>query len=54
MVDVTDAQVGWQLPLLLQRRLELRDIRAARIHPTPLEHDQPPPHPSRCKSWCCR
>ncbi len=47
VVDVTDAQVGWQLPLLLQRRLELRDIRAARIHITPLEHDQPaaPPQP---------
>ena len=47
VVDVTDAQVGWQLPLLLQRRLELRDIRAARIQITPLEHDQPatPPQP---------
>ena len=33
--------------LLLQRRLELRDIRAARIHLTPLEHDKPatPPQP---------
>lgn len=40
-VEVTDAQVGWQLPLLLQRRLELRDVSAARVHITPLEHDKP-------------
>ena len=53
VVDVTDAQVGWQLPLLLQRRLELRDIRAARIQIT-WNMTRPPPRPSRCKSWYCR
>ncbi|PIF91674.1 autotransporter secretion inner membrane protein TamB [Acidovorax sp. 62] len=44
-VEVTDAQLGWQLPPLLQRQLQLSTVSAARVHITPLPRpaNEPPP-----------
>lgn len=47
-VEVTDARLGWQLPALLQRRLELSEVSAARVQIIPAEQpeDAPKPPPS--------
>ncbi len=44
-VEVTDAQLGWQLPPLLQRQLQLGTVSAARVHITPQQRpdNEPPP-----------
>ncbi|MCZ8093700.1 MAG: translocation/assembly module TamB domain-containing protein [Acidovorax sp.] len=44
-VEVTDAQLGWQLPPLLQRQLQLGTVSAARVQITPLQRpvNEPPP-----------
>ncbi len=44
-VEVTDAQLGWQLPPLLQRQLQLSTVSAAQVHITPLQRpdNEPPP-----------
>ena len=46
-VEVTDLRLGWQLAPLLQRRLELGDVRATRVQITPLggPHSAEPPTP---------
>ena len=46
-VEVTDLRLGWQLAPLLQRRLELGDVRATRVQITPLggPHSAAPPTP---------
>jgi len=46
-VEVTDIRLGWQLAPLLQRRLELGEVHAARVQITPLgsQHSAEPPTP---------
>ncbi|WP_298211807.1 translocation/assembly module TamB domain-containing protein [Acidovorax sp.] len=47
-VEVTDLRLGWQLalPALLQRRLELGEVHAARVQLTPLPTTEPSPPPT--------
>ena len=42
-VEVTDIRLGWQLAPLLQRRLELGEVHAARVLITPQTPSVPPP-----------
>ena len=42
-VEVTDIRLGWQLAPLLQRRLELGEVHAARVLITPQTPDLAPP-----------
>eukprot|EP01035_Chromulina_nebulosa_P010661 gene10661-14305_t len=48
-VEVTDIRLGWQLAPLLQRRLELGEVHAARVaitpQPRPADTPEPPPTP---------
>ncbi len=48
-VEVTDIRLGWQLAPLLQRRLELGEVHAARVEITPqpktTDTPEPPPTP---------
>ena len=48
-VEVTDIRLGWQLAPLLQRRLELGEVHAARVaitpQPKPIDTPEPPPTP---------
>lgn len=48
-VEVTDIRLGWQLAPLLQRRLELGEVHAARVQitpqPRPADAPEPPPTP---------
>lgn len=49
VVEVTDIRLGWQLAPLLQRRLELGEVHAARVlitpQPRPADTPEPPPTP---------
>lgn len=45
-VEVTDIRLGWQLAPLLQRRLELGEVHAARVLITPLPSTEPTPPPA--------
>lgn len=40
-VEATDIEIGWQWAPLLQRRLELGEVHAARVQITPREHTPP-------------
>ena len=45
-VEVTDIRLGWQLAPLLQRRLELGEVHAARVHVIPLGPPRTDPTPA--------